>query len=805
MSSGRHRHKPTGSRKPAAPLPPWLWGALAVAALAGVVWLWPKTNRQNPPPPPAAPAARVDYFQLEPQAAAYAKYGGSESCRECHKEAYELWKASNHGQAERAVSLARDRQAFDPPRLFKHGTQTSEIRLREGRFEVIADGLSGRAPLAVERVIGNHPLLQFLTPFPGGRWQTLEASYDPVTNEWFNVYGHEDRKPGEWGHWTGRGMNWNTMCAACHNTRLRKNYNEESDSYQTAMVEMGVGCESCHGPMKDHNEWQKQHQGKGLTDPTLRRLTREQTLHNCAFCHSRRMDLTGDFKPGDNYFDHQSLQIVDESDIFYPDGQVRDEDYEFAPFLGSRMHAAGGIVCADCHNPHSMKPLLPGNLLCARCHEGTHTNAPIIAPAAHSFHKVFNPFVDTNGQPVEVDLTTTDFRNVKETGGQCVNCHMPQTPYMQRHWRHDHGWTIPDPLLTKQFGIPNACNRCHTDPTNTVDWAIGWVDKWYGAKMERPYRQRAQTAARARRGDPEARAPLLDMLSRDPYPYWRAVAANLLEPWAQEPAVTAALLRQFQDTNALVRANVVQTLARLAESPPPEVHQALRAALADPSRSVRYQAASALRGELDPASPAGREFLYILDLNADQPAGQMQKGAYHLARRELSQAVARFQKAAQWDAFSPGIRHELAVVLSLQGRAQEALKEMREAVRLAPKDAEFRYKLALALNETGDPAGTLAQLEEAIKLDPRHVRAWYNLGLARNSAGDTSGALAALGRAEALDPGDARIPYAAATILARDNRFAEARAAVRRALQVNPNYREAVLLRQALEEHSTGK
>ena len=39
---------------------------------------------------------------------------------------------------------------------------------------------------------------------------------------------------------------------------------------------------------------------------------------------------------------------------------------------------------------------------------------------------------------------------------------------MARDPRHDHGFTIPDPLLTKELGIPNACNRCHAD--KTVDW-----------------------------------------------------------------------------------------------------------------------------------------------------------------------------------------------------------------------------------------------------------------------------------------------------------------------------------------------
>ena len=47
------------------------------------------------------------------------------------------------------------------------------------------------------------------------------------------------------------------MCAACHNTRLRKNYEPQTNSYHTKMAEMSVGCEACHGPMNDHVAWQK--------------------------------------------------------------------------------------------------------------------------------------------------------------------------------------------------------------------------------------------------------------------------------------------------------------------------------------------------------------------------------------------------------------------------------------------------------------------------------------------------------------------------------------------------------------------
>ena len=45
-------------------------------------------------------------------------------------------------------------------------------------------------------------------------------------------------------------MNWNSMCAECHNTRVRKNYDAATDSYHTTMAGMGVGCEACHGPLQ---------------------------------------------------------------------------------------------------------------------------------------------------------------------------------------------------------------------------------------------------------------------------------------------------------------------------------------------------------------------------------------------------------------------------------------------------------------------------------------------------------------------------------------------------------------------------
>ncbi|HWI56603.1 MAG TPA: tetratricopeptide repeat protein [Bacillota bacterium] len=686
-----------------------------------------------------------------------------------------------------------DQRAFAPARTFGPGVTATRVQWTSNRAEVAAVGLSGKAEtFSVSRVIGQDPLRQFLVAFPGGRFQTLEASWDPRSNEWFNVYGNEERRPGEWGHWTGRGMNWNNMCANCHNTRLRRNYDEPTDAYHTSMAEMSVGCEACHGPLKAHNEWQQQFGKSDRKDPTLTKLSKEQVVDYCGACHARRADLTGDFKPGDRFLDRFSLTQVDSTDTYYPDGQVRDEDYEYASFLSSRMHFRG-VYCLDCHDPHTAKTKLPGNWLCMRCHNGTYTNAPVIEPVTHSHHKVFG--YDTNGQPVNFDLTAYNPKTIQETGGECVNCHMPQTVYMQRHARHDHGFTIPDPLLTKEFGIPNACNRCHQD--KDASWSLAKVDQWYGPKMERPTRTRAQWLARARRADPAARPALLQLLAQEEIPYWRSALVASLEPWAAEADVTRALLGNLTDTNALVRGASARVLETALSAGAANVEPALKRCLTDSSRNVRVAAAWSLRSGVDLESQAGGDLLQYLEANADQPAGQMMKGTFCYARNDLPGAARHLQTALAWDAYSTPIRLQLAVVLSALNRPQEARDLLQEGGRLAPQDAELHYQLGLACNETGDLAEAARQLEKAVQLDPRLGPAWYNLGLAQSALGHPENALESLLNGEKAAPTDPQIPYARATILARLGRSREAAAAASRALEIQPAYPQA---RQLLDE-----
>ena len=714
----------------------------------------------------------------------HAQYAGSDTCKECHEAAFKGWEHSNHGLAEREVRKDMDEKAFSPKQTLKHGTETSETFLdADGVAQILTLGLGNkRRNYPVVRIIGNDPLRQFLVPAPGNRLQTVDVSYDPHKNDLFDVYGEEIRNPGDWGAWTGQGMNWNATCAACHNTRLRKNYDPTTDTYHTAMAEMSVGCEACHGPMKAHMEWQKKPplaygKDKGKTkDPTATKFSRDQMSDTCAACHARRGEISGDLIPGESFYDHFSLTVTDGTDTYHPDGQVRDEDYEYASLISSKMYHAG-VRCVDCHDPHSGKRLVQGNMLCMRCHEsGAAANglapAPIIDPTAHSHH--------AEGS----------------TGNDCTSCHMPVTTYMQRHPRHDHGFTIPDPLLTKQFGTPNACNRCHTD--KDADWALKASEEWYGEKLDRPTRARAQLVGRARQGDPAARQGLIDLLKTEPIAAWQATACHLLERWVMDGEATQALLGQLTNTSPLVREAAVRTLTPQTRANNLPVRAAIKPLQDDSVRSVRVAAAWALVDTLDLKSKAGKELVHMLDLGSDQPIGRMQLSQFAFLRGNTATAIRQIRKAIASDPLSPAFHHDLAILLSMTGDTAAAIKALEDAARLAPEDPEYPYKLALAWGEAGDLSKSILYFEKSLALDPQNARAWYNLGLVRNSLNQPQEAIAALLRGEAADSSDPGIPYALATIYARLGRRDNAIGAATRALQIRQNFPEAIQLLRSL-------
>jgi len=705
-----------------------------------------------------------------------ARYAGSAACASCHASTASLWRDSHHALAERGAGAAAIAASLPVTTELAGGTLRIDGPLDAMRIgyappphgDASAEAAtgSGQPMQPVAGVIGVTPIEQLLVNVGGGRLQALSAAFDVTGREWFDVFG-ERREADEWGHWQGRGMNWNSMCGECHNTALRRGYRIATDDYATTLVERGIGCEACHGPGAAHAASAG---GQSLS----RHFDAGQWQAVCASCHSLRANLTGEFEPGAAFLDHFDELLPGQYAGWYPDGQVRLEVYEHAAFALSRMHAAG-VTCLDCHDPHRGSVLVDGDALCARCHApGARADAPDVV-AAHGRHPA-------------------------GPGSHCVDCHMPVTVFMGRDARRDHGFTIPDPALRAEAGVPDACGRCHAN--RDAAWAQRTLGAWWRQPQPRSSATRARLMAAAETALAMPVADIADGLAttlRDDTPPWRAVAAARLSPFADDARVRAALVQALADTDAGVRRAAVAALEGAAQNGDASAEAAVRTRLDDVVRAVRVAAAWSLRGRLGTRPRAAAELERMLEINADQPGGRLQLAQYRAALGDLGAAKVHLRTAIAWDPRSPSLHRDLALLEDRAGDVQAAVLALAEAVRLAPARADYRFELGLVLAAAGNLDGGIVELREATRLDAQFARAWYNLGLALHQRQDVNAAIDALSRASALAPDDVEVAWGLGSVLAASGHIEQARTALAAVLALDATHAPARDLLQRLD------
>ncbi|MGB1873968.1 MAG: tetratricopeptide repeat protein [Akkermansiaceae bacterium] len=699
----------------------------------------------------------------------------SQRCQECHKDIHHHWQKSHHGQANRLLDLALDSEPFANKKF--DGVEKWRFHKEGEKLTVTANDKEHNAGMA----IGVDPLVQYLVAASGGRWQTPSAAWDPHQKEWFDVFGGDQRTEADWGHWSGRGMTWNTQCAWCHMTDYQKNYDIKSDTYNSQWSEMGVGCTQCHGDVADEPHAES---GCLIDIPKHREMKKanpDLVFENCATCHSRRAAYDDNFHVGAKFGDHFHLQLPTQPHLYYADGQILDEDYVWTSLRISNM-GHKGVRCSDCHDPHSNQLKLPltNNALCMSCHSGGSngriSGATIIDPVSHSHH--FN----------------VGKHNDVGSGHSCVDCHMTETTYMGRDHRRDHGFHVPDPILTKEHNIPNACNKCHTD--QDTDWAIKWTKEWYGDKLHSPERKRQRARTRAiadvYAGNTNSPEGLLAAHDNEPNPYWQASLLQIMQVFATDPRVQQAARQGVHSEESIVRAAACQLLEFSPESGP-----WIEPMLQDPVKEVRMAAAWAWRTRLSQQSAILKELKETSEFSADQPTGAMRMAQLASESNKLEEAEKWMQKAISLDQTSPRTHEYYAILLGQMGRPKEALTQLETASRLDPQNGHLLHLQALTHAELGDLAKTEQLLRQAIEISPGHAQAHKNLGLLLAGQNKLDAAINSLRQAEQLEPGDPSIPYARATIHLRKGQKMEAFEACRNCLGIDRNYQPAIqLLRQ---------
>ncbi len=650
------------------------------------------------------------------------EYVGSDSCKGCHQTELKNWQQSHHAKAMQPANENTVLGNFDHFRFESGDSWTLFNKDEKGYYiETGSLGKPGRR-YSVPYVFAYQPLQQILVDIGKGRLQAYTIAWDSRLNtkggqRWYNLY-EQSHTPDTPFYWKGQFNNWNARCAECHSTNLIRDYQPASDSYKTRWSEVNVSCEACHGPASKHLELIRTNQtGKSSGFETLLHKRSNWVFKEnlptavrfgegkisidhgqpdqCASCHSRRIALTDGAGAGD--FAQHHIPRLAEPDLYHADGQILDEVYVYGSFSQSKM-AAAGVVCSNCHEPHTGKVLAQDNNLCAQCHKPTTFDRP-----EHTLHQMGTE------------------------GSACVDCHMPTKRYMGVDDRRDHAFRVPNPWVSEVLGSPDVCLGCHQDKDA----------KWSQALLT-PRKDKIFS-------DHSDIGPAL-VLNQQDSDQGQALLRRLVVDENQPPMRRAVLLRHLTLSDAkngeainiaanspesLVKLGVIRTLE---QAPFPLQLQIGFGLLYDDDKNVRMQAIKLL-------APAFRR-------NVPEKAQKPLQDA-------LIEAVSTYQK--QQDLLSAQLG--LADMAYKVGDPEQAKVHYGNANRLQPSFLPAKLNLASIYRETGELSKAKTLLDEILSIETNHAMAQHNLGLIYVVQRQWPLALTALAKAAELEPDNTRFGF----------------------------------------------
>ena len=671
-----------------------------------------------------------------------ATYVGDKACTACHDKEVKEWTGSHHDLAMMEADEKSMLGDFNNAKLNYNGIITTFFK--EGdKFMVNTDSEDGSLKdYEISYTFGVYPLQQYMIKFPKGNVQVMDIAWDSRTKEeggqrWYHIHADDNVTAGDVLHWTGQNFNWNYMCADCHSTNLKKNYDVESKSYHTTWDIINVSCEACHGPASKHIEWSKA-PNKTLANKgfplsfknkkwkwdvnTKEKKTGDthQEMEVCAKCHSRRSQLDDDFVPGDKFSDHYLSTMLAEN-LYFADGKIQDEVYVYDSFLQSKMYAEG-VTCTDCHNPHTLKRRSEGDKVCYTCH----TEEKYTATEHHKHQK-------------------------DSTGASCVSCHMPARTYMGVDSRNDHSFRVPRPDVSVEMKeIPNACNLCHTD--KDAQWSTDAMKKWYG-KIPVGKQNFAHSMQALRTNSKDAPKNLYEVLMSDAPDIAKATTTAYLGNYPSKQTYMTTL-QMLGRSDAQIRRSALQAL----EAFPPKMRMKKTfEMLNDPVKIVRMEAARQLSafplGEVDKKTKeslekAFDEYVKILLFTGERPESQLSLAVFYTNRKMLEKAEKAYVEALRlqpqfvpvyinysnflmnqskskeaFELLQKGIKtvpnmgilhHALGLWYVRNKESDKAVVELKKAAELAEDNARFAYVYAISLGKT-DPKKAIKILEEAYK------------------------------------------------------------------------------------------
>jgi len=666
-------------------------------------------------------------LQSSTSASSADKYVGSKQCIDCHQEQYQAWQGSHHDMAMRHANSETVQGDFNNV-SFESNAKVNRFYQKGAQYWVNIEGPDKQFhDYQIKYTFGFEPLQQYMVEFDDGRLQLIPFAWDTRSKDqggqrWFNLYPEQTEKHQDF-FWTNMGQNWNYMCADCHSTNVDKNFDVETNSYNTTYSEINVGCEACHGPASEHIGWTQSQDkstssvgfnrtitkavtswvakpGKSTLMPDTK-VESEQTLV-CAQCHSRHVQISNqDHVEGKALGDRYLMSLIN-AQRYYPDGQVYDEDYVYGSFLQSKMNK-NGVVCSDCHDPHTAKLKLPEKTVCLQCHQ-TETYAN---KTHHNHPEASN-------------------------GAQCVNCHMPETTYMEIDKRRDHAWHIPRPDFANNIGTPDTCLNCHADKNS--EWSEQVTQTWYSKKNSEEEQHFAPIFAAIDQGYTQA-ATALSHIAQNPANA-SIVRASALERMTNNVDQNAliAIARGAKNNDEHIRIGAIRGAEKM---PDQERWRILAPLLSDSVLSVRSEAARVLvplwnsltAAQRKALSPALDEYLTIQEFNADRGFAHTNKANVMMHQGKFKEAEQAYLTSIRIEPYFANAYINLADLYRQQKKEIESIDVLIKGTEAIPDNGSLFFSIGLAFIREKQSDKASMYLQKATEVEPNNAHFYYVYGL----------------------------------------------------------------------------
>jgi tetratricopeptide (TPR) repeat protein len=678
-------------------------------------WWWPATERVEIAQAPA----EIDEWH-EPEQAAPG-YLGVEACAPCHARRVAEFKTTRHFVACREprpglmpAGFAAGQGVFktrDPNLRF-------EMTERDGEFfqTSVRAGQAGekRTPVRIALAYGSGGVLdEVYFTWHGDRLYELPMVWLHPENR-FAIISHNPYGKGE-----DYARETTTRCLECHNTWF-EHVPGTRNQYQRDGAILGVTCEKCHGPGREHVAFHQSHPdvdaGQAIVNPA--RLTRERLMEVCTQCHSnaiRPRTRAFAYRPGeplDEYFKTIDTQVPDNDHVANQAQYLRQSKC---------FQKSDTLTCTTCHHPH--RPHQRGSAqagkagsserACFKCHKSADCAERERIPAA-----------------------------VRE---DCVGCHMPPRVWMNVHFHTEDDQYVP-PIRRYQHRI--AVDRVATQEV-LRSWYCTQSDpasKEAAAHLTKSLTDYWLTEAQARRRD---------------FRFLAAIGAYR-EAMRLDPATASTGLREMVRVQAELDAELVKGMHELDQRRFGPAVESLKKALAiKPDLAIAHGKLGTAYASLGENDLAVKHLQAVSRHDPNEPYGEMMLGWLAYLEGRTGEAAQAYRRADELEPFNAKTHYHWALALAKAGRWNEAATHFRQVLAIAPNHVGACQGLAGILRQQGEPREAIRFARRAARLtDHQNPDVLLELGEAYADAGLYADAAAAGGKA--FDLAQATSPVTAA-------------------------------------------